>query len=312
MAFTYADVYRKVRLRCPLAPIMLCSDWVQEAYQEICDERAWSWLRAESEFLINDQKTGTCNVTRNSATVSGGTLAYATTDADRQFRVGTNGPIYTIITATASAYTLDRPYGGTTSTGASASVLDAYLSMPSDFQRFISVIDTANNWQLHLWVTEDEINSWDAQRSSTGTPWAVASRRLGTAGTYNRRIQYELWPYQTAAANYPYYYVRRPEALSDSTQFLGPLADDSSILVTLAMARCAEWPGVEGKKNPYFNLALASSLRKQARDRMDRLQVLDEEIYMTWVQTINLQNMRWAPLDSKFIQEHGLPALSVM
>lgn len=305
MADTFGEAYRNVRLHCALAPILLCKFWTESAYRSICNKRPWSFLRAESEFLINDQKTGTVNLTRGSATVSGGTMAYATTDADRQFRVP-GGSVYTIITATASAYTLDRVYGGTTATATSATVLDAYLTMPADFQRFITVLDMANNWQLHLWVTEAELNAWDAKRSASGTSWALASRRLATAGTYAGRIQYELWPYCTSAKSYPYYYARRPEALTDSTEFLGPLAQFSDIIVQYALVEAARWPGVEGKKNPYFNLALAQQLEKNANDELDRLQVLDEEIYMTWLETVNIANVPFAPVDSSFMQNHDV------
>jgi hypothetical protein len=282
---------------------MLARHWVEEAYRTLCKKRSWSHLRAEGEFILNDQKTGTVDVTRNSATVSGGSMAYATTDANRQFRIAP-GPVYTIITATASSYTLDRVYGGTTTSGASAAVLDAYLTVPADFQRFQDVLDVNNNWRLHLWVTEEELNSWDASRSSTGTSWAVASRRLATAGSLAGRIQYELWPYCTSAKSYPYTYYRKSEALSDSTEFLGVLSDFSDVLQTMALASCAQWPGVEGKKNPYFNLALASQLKREADEMLDRLQVQDEEIYMTWLQTVDFSRIPFAPIDAKFMQSH--------
>src|SRR6476659_6606570 len=100
---TFGAAWRIVRLHCPLATPMLAQYWTKKAYTDICDEKAWSWLRAEGEFLLNAQKTGTCNVTRNSATVSGGTLSYAASDANRQFRTGTQGSIYTIIAADATS-----------------------------------------------------------------------------------------------------------------------------------------------------------------------------------------------------------------
>lgn len=302
---TFGEVHRMIRLHCPLAPTMLTRFWAQKAYSYVCNLRPWSFLRAESEFLLNAQKTGTVNVTRGSATVSGGTMAYASTDLNRQFRVGL-APIYTIIAADATSYTLDRVYGNTTATATSATVLDAYLTVPEDFQRFLAVLDVVNNWQLHLWVTEDELNAWDAQRSSTGTPWAVASRRLATAGTLSGRIQYELWPYQTAQKNYPFYYFRRPETLEDDDVFIGPLAQSSDILVSLGLAEAAKWPGIEGKKNSYFNLSLAAQYEKDARGDLDRLQVLDEEIYMTWLETTNMNRFPFAPIDAKFWQNHDV------
>lgn len=293
-----------------MVPAQLAQAFVSETYRALCNLRPWSWLRAESEFLISPSKTGTCNVTRNSATVSGGTLAYATTDVDRQFRAGISNSIYTIIAATATSYTLDRVYGGDTAALTSATVLDAYVTVPLDFSRFLAVLDMQNNWQLHLWITEDELNGWDAQRSSTGTPWALVSRRLVTQGSTALigRAQFELWPYATAQKNYPYYYIRQPETLVDTSNFLGPLQSRGDLIVTGALAMAAEWPGLEDRKNPYFNLALARMKREQFKEECDRLQVADEEVYMTWLATTNFGLWGFGPRDNRFLQSHDASA----
>jgi hypothetical protein len=306
VADTFASVWRAVRLHCPLADPLLCQYWTRQAYQKVCDRRNWSFLRAESQFLIGASKTGTCNLTRNSATVSGGTLAYAATDAGRQFRVGSAG-ILTIIDADASSYTLERVWGGDSATLTTATVLDAFLTCPADFRRFIAVLDTQNSWQLHLWVTEDELNTWDASRTSTGTPWAVVSRKYATAGPDAGRVQYELYPYQISQKNYPYFYQRSAEDLDDDTALLGPLATAGSSLVTLALAEAAEWPGTETRRNPYFNPALARMKRDQAEAYVNRLEVMDEEIYLTWLETISrISSYTFAPIDSRFMQSHDV------
>lgn len=307
MADTIKDAVNSVRLHCPLAPYFLAFEWVKEAYRTVCNKRGWSWLRANSQFNISDQATGTCNVTRGSAIVSGGALSYAAANVDRQFRVGSTGAVYTIIACTVGvSYTLDNSYGGPTAVATSATILDAYITCPADFQRFIAVLDVVNNWPLVLWKTEDELNACDAQRSATGTPIWVVSNKLKTQGTASLigRAQYELWPYQTSAAFYPYWYMRRPEALLEDTALLGPLADYYQILVDMSLARAAQWPGVEGKRNPYFNAPLAAQLMAQANENLDRLQVLDEEIYMSWVATFQDPSTGY-PGDSKFLQSHA-------
>lgn len=292
-----------------MAPPLLTQFWVREAYRQVCDMGRWSWLRSESEFLINDSKAaGTVTVTRNSATVVGSGTAFAATDVGRQFRVGSNQPIYSIQTFTsATSIALDRPYGGTTAAGQAYRILDAYVTVPVDFQAFIAVLDTQNNWQLHLWMTEEELNVRDAQRSASGTPWALASRRLSSLAATVGRAQYELWPYATTEKNYPFYYVRRPEALVDATAFLGPLADNADILVAGALAQAAAWPGTEDRKNPYFNPTLAASKRKEFDDKRNRLEVLDQELYPTWLETVSwLNRFPFAPIDSKYLQSHDV------
>jgi len=309
LADTYGRAWRMVRNHCQLATPFLAQFWTETAYRKFCDRRSWSFLRAEAEFLINDEKTGTCDLTRGSATVSGGTLVYAASDADRQFRAASDEPVYTIIAADGASYTLDRVWGGSTGALVAAQVLDAYVTPPADFRRFIAVLDTTNNWQLHLWVTEEELNTWDAQRSSTGTSWALASRRLADAGTLAGRIQYELWPYPIAQNNYWYFYQKTPdESIADDTALLGPLSTNVNLLVTLALAEAAEWPGTEDRRNPYFNLQLARAKRDMAEQEASRLEVLDEEIYSTWLEHISwINRYQFAPVDSRYLQSHDVP-----
>ena len=309
---TFSDVFRIVRLHCPLAPLHLVRFWTQEAYRQVCDRRPWSWLRSENEFLITAQKTaGTVTVTNNSAAVVGVGTAFAASDVGRQFRSGTSGPVYSIATHTdATNITIDRVYGGTTAAGASYTILDAYVTMPADFLRFISVLDTSNNWQLHLWITEAELNAWDAQRSSTGTPWALVNRRRSSLAATVGRAQYELWPYQTSAKGYPYYYIRNPESLADTDTLQDPLNSRSDILVMGAIAQCAGWPGLEGRNNPYFNPTLAASKQKEFSANVDRMEVLDEETYLTWMETTNFQRWPFAPIDAQYLQSHDVLSLA--
>lgn len=306
---TFEDVWRKVKLHVPLADALLCQEWVQASWRRLCDKRPWSWLRSENEIITNDQVTGTVDITRSSATVTGVGLVFAASDVDRQFRVGTNQPIYTItaVDLGLNTATLDRVYGGPTATATAGVVLDAYVTMPADFGRFLGVLDPQNGWQLRWWITEDELNLWDAQRSSTGTPWALVARRLASTTALDGRAQYELWPYATAAKNYPFYYIRRPPALQDSSTFEGVLADRGDLIILAALAEAAEWPGLEDRKNPYFNLRLAEIKRKQLVEELALLELRDEEVYMTWLETVSWINRGRAPIDSRYLQSHDVP-----
>jgi hypothetical protein len=67
---TFADVYRRVRLHAPIAPLFLAQAWVQEAWQEFCDFRGFSFLRAELTMQISASRSVTVNVTLNSTLVT--------------------------------------------------------------------------------------------------------------------------------------------------------------------------------------------------------------------------------------------------
>jgi hypothetical protein len=107
---------------------------------------------------------------------------------------------------------------------------------------------------------------------------------LSTAPATLGQARSEWWPYPTAARQFPAWYRKRPQQLSDTDQFQGVLAQRSKILETGALARCARWPGTADAKNPYFNLALA----KQLADDFDRdcatLELRDDDqAQQSWV-----------------------------
>lgn len=281
--------------------------WVQTAYRHLCEKRPWAWLRAESEFLIDNQRTGTVTATYKSATIQGVSLVFVAADAGRQFRVSTTGsPVYTILSVDLilNRATIDRPFGDTTATVQSATILDAYVTLPTDFGRFIAVLDPHNGWRLHIWETDDELNAADAQRSSSGNAFALVSRRLSSLAATTGQVQYELWPYQTTQHNYPYFYIRRPEILSPTQLLPGLLAHRGDILQLGAIAECCDWPGPDAEhRNPYYNQVLARMKRDQFNAEISQLEVRDEEVYMTWLTTA-LDDFSWVPIDSNFMQSH--------
>jgi hypothetical protein len=309
VAETFEDIWRAVHAHSPLAPPLLCQDWVRQAYKDLCDHNPWSWLRSEAEMNTAASHAGTVTVTKNSTSVVGGTMTFVAGDQDRQFQIP-KGPVYSIVSVNVgtNTATLERAYGGVTATTI-GTVFDAYQTMPEDFQRFLYVMDMANGRFIAHFMTEDELNARDPQRASTGFPYILASKKIPSAGTYAGRIQYELWPYLLAAATYPYMYIRRPEVLSDATTFKGPLAHHADILKIGALKYCCEWPGTEERRNPYFNQGLRTFKQQDWDKQMANLERLDDEIYPEWLESISRIN-RGAPfpVDSNYIQTHDTSA----
>lgn len=304
---TFGDVVRSVRLRAPSVPYLLAEDFVRESFQKAWDYRSsgWSTARRESKFSVSTQKTGTASVTNGSANISGVSLILADTDVGRQFRIGDNQPVYSISSVSALNNTaiLDESYEGTTAAAGDARILDAYVTMPSDFSKIIAIIDPQNFWQLRHWITDEELNVWDPQRSSTTTPWALVSRRESTLTATLGRRQYELWPYATDANEYWMFYYTRPPTLATDTALPGLFSDRGDVLRRGALAECASWPGTEERRNPYFNNALARKLREEFILELSRLEVIDEDIYPTWWETVSwVDRDTFSPLDSRYLQ----------
>lgn len=315
MATTFGDLWRRVRLYVPMAPALLIQDWVTTAYQRACDERSWSFLRGEGEFRINPSKSGTVNLTQDSPTVAGAGgasgLVFAASDLYRQFRYG-GGPPLTIIAvnlAGNTSATLERNWQGTSATAVSATVSDIYATCPADFGHFAAVLDVAQQRLIRIFTTELELNAADPGRMALGTPWALVNYRLSSIAATLGLVQYEWWPYTSGSGTlrYPFYYIKRPQALAEDDTFQGPLKDRPDVLVTGALAEAAEWPGTETQRNPYFNLNTAAAKRKQFEYAVGLLEVKDEETYMTWWQTAMVG--RWGmqpltPVDARFAQSH--------
>lgn len=290
--------WRSVLIHCPLAGAAKAQLWTQQAYNTLGDRKGWSWLRKEDQFLVSASKTLTVGVTRGSKTVTGN---FAASDDDRQFRVG-NGIPYSIESVTVGvSATLDRSYGKATNAAASATILDAYVTAPSDFLRFLAVYDPGQQRLIEFNITEDELNEADPEREATAaSPLVLASLKYNTSG----RIQYELYPYRTVEAHYPFLYQRRPEELADATAWPGPLKARGDIIVTGALALAAEWPGDENRRNPYFNLQLAQRKLLQFERELAQLEFRDEEIYPTWWLAVGGQPRGRVWADSTYMRSH--------
>lgn len=290
MAKTFEEACRLVQLRVPLAPSLLVEDFVQSGWNRISDRRRWSHMRGEGEILLSPSHSGTVTVTLSNATVTGVGMTFVAGDLGRQFRVSHNPYSIIEVNAVANTVVLDRVWGGATAAAASAMVLDAYATMPEDFGSFWGVLDPDRDDVINWWMTEDELNVADPNRTETGEPRALASRRLSSVESTLGRIQYEAWPYWTNTSTtrrFPYYYSKRPSLLALDDNLLGVFRHRYDILVLAALEEAAEWPGPEvSKPNPYFNLRLSDRKRDKLEEQLENVERADEEVYMTWLETV--------------------------
>lgn len=179
MADTFTQIVGRVQMRVPAASRFLAEDWVRNAFRRCYRRRRWAWLVKQGQFLFPAiYNTGTVTVTRNSNIVTGSGTAWDATMVGLQFRTGTTYPIYTIQSVdSATQLTLQSDvWGGATASAQGYSIYRAYVTVPSDFQAFISVWDPNFNWQLVLDYTQNELNAADAQRSNTGNAYLFAWR----------------------------------------------------------------------------------------------------------------------------------------
>ena len=306
---TYETIYRAVLLRCPSASLFLARQWVDFAFRQLWDRRLWSWQRKRGQFIMPAAyTTGLATVTLGSTTVVGVGTTFDATMVNRQFRLGINSPIYTIASFTSvTQIDLGDVWGGASAASAPFSIYQAYVTAPSDFQDFISVYDPQMNWQLALHISQEELNSWDAQRASTGTAYVVADLDYDTVNT-PPLPRYEIWPHQTAQYVYPFLYTSRPPDLSDAGAAL-PRMIRGDVLLEMALAQASRWPGPsKDQPNPYFNMGLAASHDATSQRMLFDMERTDEEIVLNNLSYFSANSLPFATLptgDSRWLQSHA-------
>lgn len=306
---SYEQLWRAVLLRCPFASVMLARQWLDWAFRSLWDRRLWSWQVKQGQFLMPQAYvTGLVAVTRGSFTVEGTGTTFTTDMAGRQFRTGVQSPIYTIASVTdATHLDLTAIWGGATASGQTYSIYSAYVTVPVDFDKFLTLWDARFNWQLQLNVTQMELNTWDSQRANAGTAYVVSFRDYDDEFNSPPLARYEIWPHQRAEYVYPFLYISRPPDLSEAGATL-PRSIRGDVLLEMALGQAARWPGPSREApNPYFNLALAMQHDARAENMLQDLDRMDAEI---WAQDVTYHSVSAMPFasipfgDARYLQAH--------
>jgi hypothetical protein len=302
-ANTLLEMSRSLKNYVGQLPITLAEQFIRDRYRRILERRNWSALRREADFILNaENSTGTVAYTRGDSFVDGTGTSFIGTDTNRQFKIGTGSPVYTVVEVDAlnQRLTLDRAIGVATATAASFRIFDGYVTVPEDFLQFVAVTDPLMGWRLRHWVTAEELARMDPQRTFFGTPYVLADRmyNVATAGSDQPRPQYEAWPYTASDRVLHYTYIIRGTDLINNDDIpIWPLRSD--VIVKGALADLAKWPGTQSEPNPYFSRPdMWKSYEAEYEDLMIELERRDEDVYMTQLQASPSSTYPLAPLFS--------------
>jgi hypothetical protein len=296
-AQTYGEVWRKVALRVPAAPVSLVQGWVQEAYDKLAGKGHWAWLRQEAVLTTLASRTITATFTPASTQVTSAG-AFLSTDVGRQIRVP-NQTIYTIDTFT-NVNTVDLTQAYAETGGAlSATIQDIYLAMPADFRSIYDVTDMSIQRPIAWWVSRDRLDLFDPGRISSDSRLRIlASYQLSGVTSLAGRVLYEAWPFPTAAGSYQLRYFKRMDTLDDEEAFRGVLATKTGALIEGALAQAALWPGTTEQKNPYFSLALSDRHTRRFDEERQDLGIMDDDQYLMMLEQIDLSKFGLAALSA--------------
>lgn len=302
---TFQSLWRRLLLHYPELPLSLAQEFVNTAYSRALARRDWSGLRKYGEFTIADAITGgTVDVTQGSATVTLTGSTWVNSVVGRQFYVNGKGPYYDVIARpTTTEITLDRVYGGATASGVNYAITQVYLPTPTDFERLIDVRDTDNNWRLHInRFTSEQLNRWDAARSSAGTPWLLVPATFNRDNTTFGDARYEIWPRTETAKTYSFEYIKDPGLLTNPTDApIVPIRGD--VLRHGAFAELCLWPGTKQLPNPFFSAEQHMIHETLFDEGLRGCEVDDEGIAQQMIRYVD--DFPFAPLDAAFIQSHG-------
>ena len=248
-----------------------------------------------------------------------------TTIVGRQILFGGLAPIYSITSnPTANAITIDQAIGVPSNTAVSFEISCIYfVSEKPDFERLITFKDVVNSWQLWRDVLADELNAWDAQRSSAGTPTILANLTyntdylaqltagvpdyIGLTSASNPAVRQEIWPRQQADFIYPYLYKRAvPDLVLPTDTTIGAVTGD--IIVEGALADLCMWPGTPEVPNPKRNPVEFNIHQRRYTDLVDRARNRDHAIMERDLANA-YTNMPYAPypfngMSARFQQNH--------
>lgn len=313
---TYDSIVNSLLLRCPLAGGQLAEQFINYAFRRIIEKRKWSWSISQSQFIFPAAyTTGTVTVTNNSNSVAGVGTTWTTAMIGRQFRTSTLTPIYTIIDVPGpTTLTLDQVWGAASASTQGYKIYIAYQIPPTDFHSFVSIWDPNFSWSLWSTVSQAELNTYDAQRASQGTPYVVADFDYTAlafgGGTISPQLpRFEVWPHQQAAYVIPFMYERRFPDLNDATGEL-PRYIPGNVLLEGGLAACARWPGPDAEhRNPYFGLSLATMHEGLYDAQVRELERQDDEVYGRDV-SYGIQDLPFCPypfpVNASYLQLHAI------
>jgi hypothetical protein len=281
---TFGQAWRSAAAMLPGVPPLTVRAMAQDAWKALADSRQWGWRRRQGGFRVAATRDlDSVAVTANSSTVTSVALFLAG-DVGRQFRThdtvqGSGYPIYTVIDVpSTSAITLDRPFLGDTNADIGAQILDAYVTVPANFQQFLLVVDTVQQCRIGHWYTQEQLSMLDPVRTnaSDGSPRGLFAADYSPL---NQRLRYEVWPYSTSGSQLPYWYTLVAADLADEEELPGPLRHRSDILELGARIEGARYAGTPAQKNPGYDLALATQLDADWRQLLRQLEIRDDDQY---------------------------------
>lgn len=235
----FRDLYRELVGTFPDLPQEQAKRFINRAQRDCFDAWNWSFLAGEGQLNIPDAvEDGTITLTQNSQIVALDDDAAAVWNAlglfipvtSRALKLGTDQPYQILAYDGVNNAYIDRVWPNETVSEETYSLYRPYYAAPDDFNRWISVVDTTDAWNLIPGKKKEWLDWIDPQRSTIGGPAQFVSffrlQRAQTIPIFGANTDpvrtetqqlFELWPGPTAAMTLTTYFKKRGADLSSDT-----------------------------------------------------------------------------------------------
>lgn len=231
---TFKTLYTELQGLIPNLPITLAKTQLQRAWEDVCNERQWSFLMAEGLYISPAAiSTGAFSITQYSNTITANAAAITALTGltnpvitQRQIRLGTS--TYSITDASTftvdGILTLDGMVLEDTDAAASYSIYRAYYGLPldksgaevTDFLRFNSIYAPQANYRFAtLDGSRQALDMIDPQRTISGNPTGLFAFAANSSGS----PLWEMYPNPSFSAYFVVSYQRRYVIQSDTATF---------------------------------------------------------------------------------------------
>lgn len=253
--------------------------------RRILSLKTWygTWIKGQA-VCPQAVSTGQATVTLGSNTITGTGTSWDINLVGRQFRVGLNNPIYTIIDVNpvTQTLTIELPWGGPFPPGVTTqttgyNIVQMYYNIGPNIKYIKTMVNVMLGYKMRLNWTQDLLNKLDPWRIWVNFPCAIAPLPADPNGNY----LVEMWPAPFASQALPFTAYVQPPNLVDDNDSLPPYIR-CDVVVKEAMAAALRY---RPKNNPYYSeaaaLSLANTYHQEFIAMLEGMWNEDENLYRT-------------------------------